>query len=190
MTDLSQLAGSLEGIDDGGPLPVDTWHPVHCGQMDMVIKSDGTWWHEGTLINRPPLVRLFSRILRRDPDGYVLVTPVEKVSIQVEDVPFLAVDYERREDDWFFRTNVGDSVRLDAHHPLEIRMSDALGHRAPYIHVRGGLEARLARPAYYRLVMELDDDAGGSSEDDEDSRELTITSGGATFALSGGDDAP
>lgn len=141
--------------------------------MDLVIKADGSWWHEGVMMTRAPLVRLFSRILRRDPDGYVLVTPAEKVSIEVEDTPFLAVDYDVLDGDWVFKTNVGDEVRADAEHPLELRKSDALNQYAPYILVRGGLEARVARAAYYRMVEEAD-----VVEDD-----LVVTSAGTTFRL-------
>ncbi|MEM9809876.1 MAG: DUF1285 domain-containing protein [Pseudomonadota bacterium] len=161
--------------DAGGdaPLPVETWHPDHCGSMDLTIKADGTWWHEGTMMTRAKLVRLFSRVLRRDHDGYVLVTPAEKIAITVEDVPFLAVDYDATEDGLLFRTNVGDRVLLSQEHPMELRQSEALGQLAPYIHVRGKLHARLARSVYYRLVEE----AGTDESDDA----LVIESAGAVF---------
>lgn len=141
--------------------------------MDLVIRADGSWWHEGTMMTRAPMVRLFSRILRKDDDGHVLVTPVEKVSIMVEDVPFLAVDYDRTEKGYEFRTNVGDRVVVDADHPITMRHSEALGQRAPYILVRGGLEARIDRAPYYRLAEEL------PVEQDA----LVMQSGGATFRL-------
>lgn len=124
-------------------------------------------------MTRAPLVRLFSRILRHDPDGYVLVTPAEKVSIVVEDVPFLAVDYDIRDGDWIFKTNVGDEVIVGGDHPLTLRKSASLNQYAPYILVRGRLEARVARAAYYRMV----EDAQVEGDD------LVVTSGGQTFRL-------
>jgi len=179
VTDLSQLAASLSDAGGDAPLPVDAWNPTHCGSMDLTIKADGTWWHEGQLMTRAPLVRLFSRILRKDPDGYVLVTPAEKVSIHVEDVPFLAVDYDLRDRDWVFKTNVGDEVTLDTDHRLELRHSEAVGQRAPYLWVRGELQARVARAAYYRMV----------SDAETDGSDLVVRSAGATFRLPMGDDA-
>ncbi|GGY42157.1 hypothetical protein GCM10007148_08510 [Parvularcula lutaonensis] len=152
---------------------MERWNPEHCGEMDLVIKADGSWWHEGSMITRAPLVRLFSRILRKDPEGYVLVTPAEKVTIKVEDVPFLAVDYDRTDRGYEVRTNVGDRVLIDADHPITLRHSEALGQRAPYILIRGGLEARLDRAPYYRLVEELPVEDGA----------LVLRSGGATFRL-------
>lgn len=141
----------------------------------MVIRADGTWWHEGVRITRAPLVRLFSRILRKDDDGYVLVTPAEKVSIIVEDVPFLAVDFDIIGTDWHFRTNVGDIVRIDDTHPIEMRRSETIDQYAPYIRVRGGLDARLERSAYYRMAAQL--------ETSDASDDLLLYSGGAVFTL-------
>ena len=174
MADLSSLARELSGTADGGPLPVDQWHPERCGRMDLVIKADGTWVHEGSPIGRASLVRLFSRVLRRDEEGYVLVTPAEKLDIEVEDAPFLAVDYERTSDGYAFRTNVGDVVTAGPDHPIEVRYSDAAGAKVPYVRVRGRLDARLARPAYYRLVEEAERGADGA---------LYIDSGGERFVL-------
>ncbi|MEM7739521.1 MAG: DUF1285 domain-containing protein [Pseudomonadota bacterium] len=175
MTDLSRLAASLSDAGGDQPLQVETWHPTHCGSMDLVIKDDGSWWHEGTPMTRPQLVRLFSRILRRDADGYVLVTPAEKVTIQVEDAPFVAVDFDRRDNGLVFVTNVGDHVLLSKEHPIELRRSGTLGHDAPYLHVRGGLDARLSRAAYYRLIDETDAEDGDEA--------VVIESAGAQFAL-------
>ena len=175
MTDLSRLAASLSDAGGDKPLPVENWHPTHCGSMDLVIKDDGSWWHEGTPMTRPQLVRLFSRILRRDEDEYVLVTPVERVTIIVEDVPFIAVDFDRTDEGLVFVTNVGDKVLLSKEHPLELRKSKALGHDAPYLHVRGNLEARLSRAAYYRLIDETDAEEGDDA--------VRIESAGMTFSL-------
>lgn len=175
MTDLSRLAASLSDAGGDKPLPVEAWHPTHCGSMDLVIKEDGSWWHEGTPMTRPQLVRLFSRILRRDDDNYVLVTPAEKVTITVEDVPFIAVDFDRTEEGLVFVTNVGDKVLLSEEHPLELRKSAAIGQDAPYLHVRGGLDARLSRAAYYRLIDESDAEEGDDA--------VIIHSAGASFPL-------
>lgn len=148
---LEQLA-ALEA--DRRRPPVASWQPVHVGRIDIRIAADGTWYHDGGPIRRPALVKLFASILRRDPDGYCLVTPAEKLLIEVEDVPFVAVDMEAegegREQSLLFVTNVNDGVIADADHPL--RVLDAEAEPRPYVLVRDGLEARLSRPVYYRLV--------------------------------------
>jgi hypothetical protein len=158
--DLSRLAASLSDHPDDAPLPVERWHPEHCGEMDLVIRKDGSWWHEGSRIGRPALVRLFSRVLRLDEDGYVLVTPAEKIAIKVEDVPFLAVDVDETEEGYRFRTNVGDSVTIGPDHPVELRAVPGSSSKAPYIRVRGGLEARLDRAVYYRFADMLPEEDG------------------------------
>ncbi len=139
--DLARLYGDAEAQ---GPLPpVSKWNPPFCGNIDMRIKHDGTWLHNGTPITRPAMVRLFSGILRREGDLYYLVTPVEKVGITVEDVPFIAVEMTSDNGFLSFHTNVGDRVTADADHPLRFE-TDTEGFR-PYICVRDGLEARLSR---------------------------------------------
>lgn len=173
MTDLISLARQLSDAGDAAPLPVEDWNPSHCGEIDIVIRADGSWWHEGEPIERAALVRLFSRVLRRDEDGFVLVTPGEKLSITVEDAPFLAVDFEREEAGYTFVTTVGDRVTAGPDHPLTMRRSEAAGAVVPYVLVRGGLEARLSRAAYYRLAEELEEEDG----------ELVLRSGGARFVL-------
>ena len=174
MADILSLARELSDAGGTGDLPVDRWNPERCGAMDLVIKADGSWVHEGTPIARASLVKLFARVLRRDGDGYVLVTPAEKLDITVEDAPFLAVDYERTNEGYAFRTNVGDVVTAGPDHPIAMRGSEAIGVRVPYVLVRGGLEARLARPAYYRLVEDADVAEDGT---------LSIKSGGRRFVL-------
>ncbi|MHB9878684.1 DUF1285 domain-containing protein [Pacificimonas sp. ICDLI1SI03] len=136
--------------------PVDTWHPDRTGDSEMRIASDGTWYHQGDPIRRKRLVRLFSRILRRDGDEYVLVTPAEKLSIIVEDVPFVAVEVAMDEGRVVFRLNTGDFVEVDAEHPLTMRGD------VPYVHVRSGLDARVARAPWYRLA-EAVVERGGST---------------------------
>jgi hypothetical protein len=127
--------------------PVDKWNPTHCGDSEMRIARDGTWFHQGSPIGRPAMVRLFSTILRREPDGgFVLVTPVEKLSIEVEDAPFVAVEVKTEgagaERILAFRLNTGDLVVAGPEHPL----------RSLYLAVRGGLEALVARSVYYELA--------------------------------------
>jgi hypothetical protein len=134
--------------------PVEDLHPAHCGDSLMRIAPDGTWFHQGRRIARPELVRLFSTILRKDEEGVVLVTPAEKLSIAVEDAPFLAVllavEDSGQGQRFCFTTNVGDQVTADAEHPLLFKMiADA---PVPYLHVRRGLMAKAARPVYYQLA--------------------------------------
>ena len=144
--------------------PVDKWHPEHCGDSDMRIAADGTWFHQRTPIGRPAMVKLFSTILRREADGsHVLVTPVEKLDIAVDDAPFVAVELrsegEGRERKLGFRLNVEDWVIADSEHRLRIDIADD-GTPRPYLHVRGGLEALINRPVFYELVeLALAEDA-------------------------------
>ena len=135
--------------------PVDQWHPSHCGNSDMRIARDGTWFHQGSPIGRAAMVRLFSTILRREPDGgYVLGTPGEKLDIEVEDAPFVAVEMKiegtGNDTKLAFRLNTGDLVPADADHPL--RFAETQNGPHPYLYVRGGLEALISRPLYYDLV--------------------------------------
>ncbi|WP_114953356.1 DUF1285 domain-containing protein [Sphingosinicella terrae] len=161
--------------------PVEKWDPQHCGHSGMRIARDGTWFHEGRPIGRPEMVRLFSTILRREPDGsFVLVTPVEKLAIDVDDAPFLAVEVksagESRSRSLAFRLNSGDLVVAGPDHPIILRSGKDGPH--PYLAVRGGLEAMLARPVYYELaeiaLAEASQPAG-------------IWSSGAFFALEPGE---
>ena len=147
----------------GGLPPIHLWNPPFCGDIDMEIRRDGTWFHEGTPIGRQPLVRLFSTILKREGDSYFLVTPVEKVGIRVEDAPFVAQDFEvsgtARAQVITFVTNVGD--RVAAGPDCKIRLErDESGAPRPYVHVRAGLEALIDRKSFYRLV-----DLGEAFED-------------------------
>ncbi len=163
------LAGlSLDAVAklaaDGRIPPVERWHPTHCGDSHMVIRADGSWLHEGSPIGRPALVRLFSTILRGEPDGsHVLVTPGEKLTIRIEDAPFVAVEMtgegEGADRRLAFRTNVGDVVVAGPDHPIVV--ADR-GHGAhPYLRVRGRLDALIARPVYYELALLALDAAPG-----------------------------
>jgi hypothetical protein len=140
-----------------GAAPVERWNPPFCGDLDMEIKADGTWFYLGTPIGRAPLVRLFSTVLRKDEDGRTyLVTPVEKVGIRVADAPFVAVelDVSGSGDSQVltFRTNVGDVVEAGSEHPLRFVDETDTDGLKPYLHVRGRLEALVARPVMYELV--------------------------------------
>ncbi len=171
------LAYAGAGEETGRSLPpVHLWNPPHCGDIDIRIARDGTWFHEGSPIGRAPLVRLFSSVLRKDPDGYVLVTPVEKLKIAVEDVPFIAVRVDRAAEGLRFVTNVGDVVTAGPEHPLRVETDPETGEPAPYVHVRGGLEARLARPVFYELA-EMASPRGEA---------MGVESGGAWFSLGPG----
>lgn len=149
------IAASVRAAKGRGLPPVQDWNPPFCGDLDMRIARDGTWFYEGTPIGRPGLVRLFSTILRKDGDDYFLVTPVEKVGITVEDAPFVAVDFELDgagpEQKLTFHTNVGDSVIASADTPLRF-VRDESGEPSPYVKVRAGLEALIDRKSFYRLV--------------------------------------
>ena len=135
--------------------PVDQWNPDRCGHSGMRIARDGTWYHDGRSIRRPEMVRLFSTVLRREPDGrHLLVTPVEKLEIDVENTAFRAIEMdsegEGEQRRVAFRLDSGDAVILGPGHPLRV-VADEHGPR-PRILVRHGLEAELARPVYYQLA--------------------------------------
>ncbi|WP_267355364.1 MULTISPECIES: DUF1285 domain-containing protein [unclassified Methylobacterium] len=153
---LNRLSAALGDLPSRGLPPVERWNPPYCGVIDIRIAADGTWYHDGTPIRRPKLVRLFSTILRREPDGrVVLVTPVESVGITVEDAPFvaveMAVDGSGKDRRISFRTNVDDLVPVDSEHTLRFEEA-ADGALKPYLHVRCGLWALVSRALTYDLV--------------------------------------
>ncbi len=137
--------------------PVHLWNPPFCGDIDMRIARDGTWFYMGTPIGRKEMVKLFASILRRDDDGRTyLVTPVEKVGIQVEDAPLVAVELMRsgqgQGETLSFRTNVDDLVMAGPDHAIRVEIDAQTGEPAPYIHVRANLEALINRPVFYELA--------------------------------------
>jgi uncharacterized protein len=142
--------GRLRGL---GPTP--SWNPPDCGDIDMRIAADGTWFYCGSPIGRAPLVKLFASIMRKEGNRYVLVTPVEKVGVKVDDAPFLAVEmrveHETREPRIAFRTNVDDVVAVDSEHPLRFERGASEGIK-PYVRVRGDLWALVRRALFYDLV--------------------------------------
>jgi hypothetical protein len=152
---LGRLGAALGSVARKGPPPVQKWNPPYCGEIDMRIDADGTWFYNGTPIGRPALVKLFASVLRKDAERYVLVTPVERVGIEVADVPFLAVEMASQGDgadrQIAFRTNVDDLVQVDGEHPLRFD-KDPRGGVKPYVKVRGELWARVTRALTYDLI--------------------------------------
>ncbi len=150
------LASAARSASKGGLPPVHLWNPDFCGDLDMRIARDGTWFYLGTPIGRPELVRLFSTILRRDGDDYFLVTPVEKVGITVDDAPFVAQDFEAAgngtDQILTFETNVGDTVTAGPNTPIRVTRDPDTGEPSPYVLVRANLEALIDRKSFYRLV--------------------------------------
>ena len=135
-----------------GPAPVHLWNPSFCGDLDMRIARDGTWFYLGTPIGRKRLVELFSTIIRKDGEDYFLVTPVEKVGIKVDDAPFVAVDFDVQDKIVTFTTNVGDTVTAGPDNPIRVVLDPDKGEPSPYILVRNNLEALIDRKSFYRLV--------------------------------------
>ncbi|MEM1265310.1 MAG: DUF1285 domain-containing protein [Pseudomonadota bacterium] len=153
--DTAALAQSVRSAGVKGPPPVHLWNPPFCGDLDIRIASDGTWFYLGTPIGRPALVRLFASILKLEEGRYYLVTPVEKVGIRVDDAPFVAVDVSALDagpaQRLQFETNVGDIVTAGPDHAIRV-VRDAADAPRPYIHIRRGLEALIDRKSYYRLA--------------------------------------
>lgn len=173
-------AAEAEGRKARGLPPVHLWNPEFCGDIDMRIARDGTWFYMGTPIGRERLVRLFSTILRHDEDGkYYLLTPVEKVGITVDDAPFLAVamtvEGEGRAQTLTFSTSVGDSAAAGREHPIRFEVNRETGEPAPYVHIRARLEALINRAIFYDLV------ALGTEEEHEGRRWFGVWSGGVFF---------
>lgn len=167
---MTSSPGSSFGLEDtlkailpegkfAGPLPpVHLWNPEKTTDIRMEIRADGSWWHEGGRITRERMVKLFSRILRKDEDGQTyLVTPYEKVIVHVEDAPFIAVRVDRKgasgpDQELTFTTNLDYETTAGPDAPLRIETDAATGEPAPYVLVRGRLEAKLTRPVFYELV--------------------------------------
>ncbi|WP_380054447.1 DUF1285 domain-containing protein [Falsihalocynthiibacter sp. SS001] len=164
-----------------GPAPVHLWNPPFCGDLDMRIARDGTWFYLGTPIGRHALVQLFSSILRRDGDDYFLVTPVEKVGITVDDAPFVAIDFavegEGEAQSITFTTHVGDTVTAGPEAPIRIDFDPDTQEPTPYVLVRANLEALIDRKSFYRLV-DL-----GTSQDVDGKEFFGIWSQGTFFPL-------
>ncbi len=175
------LASSARQVARKGPAPVHLWDPPFCGDLDIRIARDGTWFYLGTPIGRPELVRLFASILKREGSEYFLVTPVEKVRIRVDDAPFVAVDFEvrgrGRAQVLTFETNLGDRAEADPDRPLRFERNPTTGEPAPYVMIRSGLEALIDRKSFLRLA-EL-----GVHEERDDGRWFGLWSGGVFFPV-------
>ena len=156
LTTAENLAKAVSKAKKRGLPPVHKWNPPFQGKIDMRITRQGTWLYNGTPINRPAMVKLFSTILRRDGDRYYLVTPVEKVEIDVDDAPFAAIDFEAagegRDQIVMFETNVGDKVMAGSGHPIRLRIGENDKAAIPYILIRDNLEAIVDRKSYFRLI--------------------------------------
>jgi hypothetical protein len=174
---LERVTAAVKQAPGRGLPPVHLWNPAHCGEIDIVIKKNGLWFHEGSPIGREALVRLFSTVLRKDPDGIYLVTPVEKMKITVEDAPFIAVRVDREGDALKFLTNVGDVVEAGPENAIRVEMNPATGEPHPYLHVRRGLEALIARPVFYELVEMAEE------RETPEGPQLGVTSNGAWFPV-------
>lgn len=172
------LGEAQQSFPARGPAPVHLWNPPFCGDIGLRIARDGAWFYQGSVIARPSLVKLFASILRKDSDRYVLVTPVEMVSVEVEDAPFIAgemwVEQGEAGPVLAFRTNVDDEVRVGADHPLRFEAGPSGGLK-PYVLVRGGLWALVSRPIALALV-ELGETRDGM---------FGLESGGAFFPIAG-----
>jgi hypothetical protein len=175
------IAGAAREAARKGPPPVHLWNPPFCGDLDMRIASDGTWFYLKTPIGRPALVKLFASVLKREGDKYFLVTPVEKCGIVVEDAPFLAVELRAEQADegqvLHFRTNVDDWVACGREHALRFESEPETAGLKPYLHVRRDLWAKLTRALFYDLV-EL-----GEERDVEGHRMFGVASAGEFFAM-------
>ncbi len=158
MSQTDELLALLEKAekDETGLPPVHQWNPERHADIDMRIARDGTWYYQGSPIERERMVALFSTILLREGDDYFLITPVEKLRIQVDDAPFVAVEVQRLEEDstskLVFTTNVGSHVVAGDNHPLRVETDPQTGEPSPYLLVRKNLEALIGRSAFYQLV--------------------------------------
>ena len=187
---LDAIAGAAKNAAQKGPPPVHLWNPPYCGEIDLRIGSDGTWYYQRTPIGRAALVKLFASVLKREDDHYYLVTPVEKCGITVDDAPFLAVELKvespesragRVDHVLHFRTNVDDWVACGPGHDLRFEPELPTGGLKPYLHVRRDLWAKVSRPLFYDLV-EL-----GEERDINGTRMFGIASAGEFYAMAPAD---
>lgn len=181
--ELDSITGAVSRAAAKGLPPVERWNPPFCGDLDMRIAADGTWYYLKTPIGRPALVKLFASVLKREDDKYFLVTPVEKCGIQIEDAPFLAVEMnvEQRASGrvLHFRTNVDDWVACGPEHALRFEPETGTGGLKPYLHVRRDLWAKVTRTLFFDLV-EL-----GEERDVAGRPMFGVVSMGSFFAMAG-----
>lgn len=168
--------------DQSGLRPVEKWHPEYCGEIDIVIKSDGSWWHEGTQVTRKGLIGLFASILRKDDDGETyLVTPVEKMLITVERAHFVAIRVDVKGEGentrLFFTTNMDETIEAGPDLPIRVETDPDTLEPMPFVNIRGRLEASLARPVFYELVEHA------VEIETPDGPQLGVYAGGTFFRL-------
>jgi len=165
---LEVFADTVKTASSKGPAPVHLWNPPYCGEIDMRIAADGTWFYQGTPIVRPTLVALFASILKREDDKFFLVTPVEKCGITVDDAPFAAVELQVEDSSagrrLHFRTNVDDWVACGPDHPLRFEAEGETGGLKPYVHIRSGLWAKATRAVWYELAESCETREIGGTE--------------------------
>ena len=180
MSELDSILAEIEASNSGSAAK-RAWNPARSGDIDIRIAADGSWYHEGRRFQRDSLVRLFAGVLRREQDDYFLVTPAEKLRIEVEDAPFVASLVEAIDDDGrqaiVFTTNLGERILLDREHPLRIEIDTDSGQPRPYVLLRDGLEALISRRAFFDLASLAEE----SEQDGE--RVLCVESLGETFVL-------
>lgn len=178
---LGGLESLAAAVGKGKHPPVEKWNPPFCGDIDMRIASDGTWFYLGTPIGRPALVRLFASVVKKEGDHYFLVTPVEKVGIRVDDAPFLAVELEIEnkgpKQNLIFRTNVDDVVRCDSQHRLRFEPEEGTGGIKPYLYIRRNLWAKVTRALFFDLV------AIGEVREQNGKKMFGVNSAGEFFAM-------
>jgi len=180
MSELERLLADINSADEASKQK-SRWQPEQQGEIDIHIRVDGSWYHQGRKFQRASLVKLFAGILRREDDAYFLVTPVEKLRIRVDDAPFVAGLVETIEEQGqqviVFTTNIGERIMLDSEHSLRIKLDATSGEPRPYIHLRAGLEALISRSAFYDLVnLAVETSRDGS-------RYLSVCSCGNSFEL-------
>lgn len=185
LTGMDGIAAAVRHEGRRGPPPVHLWNPPFCGDLDMRIAADGSWFYLKTPIGRPALVKLFASVLKREGEKYFLVTPVEKVGITVDDAPFMAVEmkieWDARGQTLYFRTNVDDWVAAGSGHALRFEHDGATGGLKPYIHVRRELWAKVTRALFYDLVER------GEERDVNGERMFGVASGGEFFEIAPAD---
>lgn len=174
--DLNKLQGDITQQNKALP-PIESWDPPFCGDIDLVIKHDGSWHYMGTPIGRIALVKLFASVLKREGEQYFLITPVEKVGIQVVDSPFLITQWQQKQQDLIFTTNLDDSFVVSSQNPIQLMLDKVTGDLLPYALVRRNLWARLHQNVFYQLA-EL-----GSEQLIKGEPHLMITSTDQNFSL-------
>ncbi|MDP2561889.1 DUF1285 domain-containing protein [Psychrobium sp. 1_MG-2023] len=182
MIDISNLEQAVNQLS-GEAYPLEQWHPEHCGEMDLVIKANGQWIHQGSAIKRDKLIKLFSKVLIKQGQDFFLVTPAEKVKIKVDDAPFLIVDFslsvnQHKQQVITLHSNIGDDIPLARPYSLELRG----GEQRPYINLWRGLDALIERNTFYQLI-ELALAQQGETSDDVELSTLMLHSGDEKFSL-------